>query len=63
MLDMALAACRDPEPGAVGEALETIGTALSAASALLDAEDGVRAAIDLIYRAIVRAATEIPDGG
>ena len=28
MLDMALAACRDPEPGDVGEALETIGSAL-----------------------------------
>jgi len=63
MLDMAIAACRDPEPGSVGEALETIGAALSAASALLDAEDGARAAIDLIYRAIVRAATEIPDSG
>ena len=61
MLDMAMAACRDPEPGSVGEALETIGAALSAADALLQTEDGVRAAIDLVYRAIVRAATEIPD--
>ncbi|MCW3068698.1 MAG: amidohydrolase 2 [Solirubrobacterales bacterium] len=61
MLDMAQAACRDPEPGAVGEALDTIGAALSAADVLLDAEGGVRAAIDLVYRSIVRAATEIPD--
>jgi hypothetical protein len=61
MLDMAVAACRDPEPGNVGEALETIGAALSAAGALLHSEDGVRPAIDLVYRAIVRAATEIPD--
>jgi predicted TIM-barrel fold metal-dependent hydrolase len=61
MLDMALAACRDPQPGADGEALETIGTALGAAKALVGEEDGVRAAIDLVYRAIVRAATEIPD--
>jgi hypothetical protein len=61
MLDMALAACRDPEPGAVGETLETIGSALSAAGVLLQSEDGVRPAIDLIYRAIVRAATEIAD--
>jgi hypothetical protein len=61
MLDMALAACRDPEPGTVGEALDTIGAALSAADALLEAEGGVRAAIDLVYRSIVRAATEIPD--
>ena len=29
MLDMAIAACRDPEPGADGEALETIGAALA----------------------------------
>jgi len=61
MLDMAMAACRDPEPGSVGEALETIGAALSAADSLLQAEDGVRPAIDLVYRAIVRAATELPD--
>jgi hypothetical protein len=61
MLDMALAACRDPEPGTDGEALETIGAALSAARALVEEENGPRAAIDLVYRAIVRAATEIPD--
>ncbi|HEV3319231.1 MAG TPA: amidohydrolase family protein [Solirubrobacteraceae bacterium] len=61
MLDMALAACRDPNPGDVGEALETIGSALSAASVLLRSPDGVRPAIDLVYRAIVRAATELPD--
>jgi predicted TIM-barrel fold metal-dependent hydrolase len=61
MLEMAIAACRDPVPGAVGEALETIGAALSAAATLLNDEDGVRPAIDLVYRAIVRAATEVPD--
>ncbi len=61
MLDMAVAACRDPQPGADGEALETIGAALSAADALVGQPDGPRAAIDLVYRAIVRAATEIPD--
>jgi predicted TIM-barrel fold metal-dependent hydrolase len=61
MLDMAIAACRDPVPGAVGEALETIGAALSAAGTLMEGEDGVRAAIDLVYRSIVRAATEVPD--
>ncbi|MGA2319787.1 MAG: amidohydrolase family protein [Solirubrobacteraceae bacterium] len=63
MLDMAIAACRDPQPGSVGAALEAIGRALSAADTLLDSEDGVRPAIDLVYRAIVRAATEIPDDG
>jgi hypothetical protein len=36
---------------------------LSAAGSLLQTEDGTRAAIDLIYRAIVRAATELPDRG
>jgi hypothetical protein len=61
MLDMAVAACRDPEPGSVGEALDTIGAALSAADALLQTEDNIRPAIDLVYRAIVRAATEVPD--
>jgi uncharacterized protein len=61
MLDMAVAACRDPEPESVGEALEDIGAALSAAATLLDTEDGRRPAINLLYHAIVRAATEIPD--
>jgi hypothetical protein len=61
MLEMALAACRDPEPGADGEALETIGRALAAADTLVGEPDGVRASIDLVYRAIVRAATELLD--
>jgi predicted TIM-barrel fold metal-dependent hydrolase len=61
MLDMAIAACRDPQPGDDGEALETIGRALVAADALVDEQDGARPAIDLVYRAIVRAATELPD--
>jgi hypothetical protein len=61
MLSMAIAACRDPEPGSDGEALEAIGAALIAADQLLESEQGVRPAIDLIYRAIVRAATELPD--
>jgi uncharacterized protein len=62
MLDMAIAACRDPEPESVGDALEQIGAALSAAAALLKSEDSTREAINLLYHAIVRAATEIPDG-
>jgi predicted TIM-barrel fold metal-dependent hydrolase len=61
MLEMAIASCRDPEPGSVGEALDTIGAALTAAKALLASEDGVRPAIDLVYRSLVRAITEIPD--
>jgi predicted TIM-barrel fold metal-dependent hydrolase len=58
MLSMAIAACRDPEPDEVGDALETIGGALTAADALLGAENGIGPAIDLVFRAIVRAATE-----
>jgi predicted TIM-barrel fold metal-dependent hydrolase len=61
MLEMALAACRDPQPDGVGDALETIGSALAAATVLLESQEGVRPAIDLVYRSIVRAATEIPD--
>lgn len=65
MLEMALAACRDPEPGAHAEALETIGSALDAAATLLRAADehppAVSGAIDLLYRAIVHATTAIPD--
>lgn len=61
MLDMARAACRDPEPGESREALETIAAALSAADTLLAAADGVRMAIDLVYRSSIRAATELTD--
>ncbi len=62
MLEMALAACRDPEPGDDGEALETINRALSVAADYLGAEDGnLRPAIDLVYRSMVRAATEVPE--
>jgi uncharacterized protein len=61
MLELAIASCRDPDPGEDGEALEVIGTALSAAATLMGEEDGVRAAIDLIYRSNARAATEVPD--
>jgi hypothetical protein len=63
MLEMAIAACRDPEPGDVGEALETIGVALRAAGELMREDDGIRAAIDLVYRSNVMAATEILDAG
>ncbi len=58
MIDMALAACRDPEPGGVGEALETIGAALTAARALLEIKDGAPAALDLLFRSMALAATE-----
>jgi predicted TIM-barrel fold metal-dependent hydrolase len=58
MLDLAIAVCRDPDPGSVGEALDAIGAALLAARTLLDAEGGARPALDLLFRAMARAATE-----
>ena len=60
MLDLAISVCRDPEPGPVGDALDAIGTALLAARALLDAEGGARPALDLLFRAMAHAATELP---
>jgi len=57
MLDLAIAVCRDPDPGPSGEALETIGAALTAARALLDTP-AARGAIDLLFRAMALAATE-----
>src|SRR5207302_6564634 len=63
MLEMAIASCRDPDPDSVGDALENIGAALRAANVLLESEDGLRPAIDLVYRSIVCAATEITDAG
>jgi hypothetical protein len=61
MLEMAIAACRDPHPEADGEALETIALALNAAKALLATENGAAQAIGLLFHAVVRAATEVPD--
>jgi hypothetical protein len=62
MIDMALAACRDPEPGDVGEALDTVGAALAAARALLETDNGAPAALDLLFRSMALAATAVPDG-
>jgi hypothetical protein len=61
MLELAIAACRDPQPSAAGETLEQVGTALIAARALLDVEGAERPAIDLLFRAVARAATELPE--
>ncbi|HEY0516041.1 MAG TPA: amidohydrolase family protein [Solirubrobacteraceae bacterium] len=61
MLDMAVAACRDPEPGEDAAELETIGRALEAASTLMTEEGGIRPAIDLLYRSNVLAATKVAD--
>jgi len=58
MLELAISVCRDPDPGPAGEALDAIGAALIAARALLDTENGLSPAIDLLYRSMARAATE-----
>lgn len=58
MLDLAISVCRDPDPGPEGPALDRIGAALLAARALLDAEGGGSAAVDLLYRSMALAATE-----
>ena len=63
MLDMAIAATRDPDPGDDGEALETIGRALRAAATLAAEGDGIRPAIDLVFRSNVLAATQVSDAG
>jgi hypothetical protein len=60
MLDLAIAVCRDPDPGGVGEALDEIGAGLIAARALLESEQNLRPALDLLFRAVARAATEQP---
>ncbi|MFZ1926010.1 MAG: amidohydrolase family protein, partial [Solirubrobacteraceae bacterium] len=59
MLDLAIAVCRDPDPGGVGEALDEIGAGLIAARALLESEENLRPALDLLFRAVARAATEL----
>jgi hypothetical protein len=56
-LDLALSACRDPEPGEDGETLAAIGDALGAAVALLASKSALRPAIDLIHRSMALAAT------
>ncbi len=57
-VDMALAACREPQHGEDSETLEVLGSTLSAVGALLALEGGTRRAIDLLYRVMARAITE-----
>jgi predicted TIM-barrel fold metal-dependent hydrolase len=59
-VELALAASREPEPGPDGEALEVIAPALNAAQSLLASEGTARMAIDLVYRVMVRAITDLP---
>ncbi len=62
MLELAIAACRDDDPGELAEELELLGETLGAAAKLLaSGEDGVRATFDLIYRSNAFAWT-VPAG-
>lgn len=58
-LELALAACRDPEPpGRLGPVLEQIASALSAAIASLSEPIDVLGTLDLVHRCMSLAATE-----
>ncbi len=63
-INLARAVCRDPDPGAVGPAIERIDGMLSAAETMVDAGgEQVRAAVGLVMAAGVIAATEpLPAG-
>ncbi len=63
-IELARAACRDPDPGPVGPALERIDALLSTAEQLLTAGgEQTRAAFGLVMAAGVIAATEPLAGG
>jgi hypothetical protein len=56
---MARAACRDPDPGAAGPALERIDAALAAAESLIaEATEEPILAVGLVMSAAALAATE-----
>ncbi len=58
-LELAIAACRDPEPpDRLGPALEQIASALSTAIASLDEPIDVLSTLDLVHRCMSLAATE-----
>jgi predicted TIM-barrel fold metal-dependent hydrolase len=63
-ISLARAVCRDPEPGAVGPALERIDALLSAAEQLVATDrEQARVAFGLVLAAGVIAATEPPATG
>ena len=60
MLDLAIAVCRDPDPGEVGEALDADRRWLDRGTCTTSrAKDSMRPALDLLFRAVARAATEL----
>jgi hypothetical protein len=60
MIDMALAACRAPSEESDGETRATIAGALAVAREAIGREDGRSVAVDLLFRSMVKACTEIP---
>jgi predicted TIM-barrel fold metal-dependent hydrolase len=59
MLDLALAVCRDPDPGEVGPVLERVAPALEAAKRLIPDPDNARAATGLLFLAFNLVGTEL----
>ena len=58
-VELARAACRDPEPGRAGPAVQRIDELLAAAEVVLaDGADNARAAAGMVMAAGVIAATE-----
>lgn len=57
-LQLALAACRDPDPGPAAPALDVIGAAVSGALTLVDQDGGAGLALGLMHHAMARAVTE-----
>lgn len=67
MLELAIASCRDPDPGGDADAMETIRAALQTAITLLreggGAQQSLRGAIDLLFRSSIHAATALAHDG
>jgi hypothetical protein len=59
MLDLALAVCRDPDPGEVGPVLERVAPALEVAKRLIPDPDNARAATGLLFLSFNLVGTEL----
>jgi predicted TIM-barrel fold metal-dependent hydrolase len=62
-LDLALAACRDPDADGAGPALERIARTLAAAREAAAEPAGARTAVPIVHAALTLAATEPGPGG
>jgi hypothetical protein len=59
MIDLALAVCRDPEPGEAGPVLERVAPALETAKKLIPDPERARLATGLIFMSFNLAATSV----